>query len=494
MNTLELLSKYLGSPIVAHRQRAIVSLFKEVFTNPKALNSIGLNLQSDNFDIVQNSLRVLLAVSYRNAKKTQPIYERIMNLAKKSNHFAIVKLCYEILVQRNSKDLNTQGLLNKLIPKLTGSLPSDEYFYDNCNHSLEYLFQSKDCAYELAHICKAFRYDCKKAEKQVIKYMKGLGYKKGSQYWRERPDYYEYDFEGKRYETRLHYISRHSIQKFLFWCIENLSISKESLEELLNYERNWDPSIPQLLIQQQPEIIKFPDIKLERQKWLKKKIIKNDAYNLISQKKLIWFPLYESTRLKTGGKSFDKYVSTCFIRTPIGKISKKNSTPTVNYKCDNCYINEVPEIADKNGLLIVQNESNGRLQNKLVPNYGYIEDDFDTYFKLFPAPEIINYFKLKRKENTLEFYKGSELVAQCINWQGGYHKNIGAGREERYELSNYGNILFIKTKYLRHYMNQNKLKLFATGSITKHLTDDYRSSFKQEDYKYKWLPFEIVNL
>lgn len=493
MSTLQFLSKYLASPIVAHRQKAMISLFKEVFTNPKALNAIALNLKSDNFDIVQNSLRVLLAVCYRNAKKIKPLQIKLIALAQKTNHFAILKLCHEILSLVNIKDSRVQELSRKLTANLI-TRTNDEYFYDNCNHSLEYLFHSKDCAYELAHICRAFRYDCKRAEKQVIRYMKSMGYKKGSQYWRQRPYLYEYDFEGKRFETTIHYYSRHSIQMFLLWCFNNLSISKEDVDELFFYERNWDPSIPKLLVQQQPDLIKFPDMELAPEKWLRKKIIKNDVYNLISDKSSVWFPLYEDTKLRTDKKSYSKYVSVCFIKKPIGKITKsKDTTPTVHYICRNCYINEVPEWAFKNGFFSTENESSTRLEDKLISSFGYIQDEFDDILKLFPAPEIFDFFRLKQKNNTLEYYKGTELVVQCINWQAGFHRNVGVGREERFELSNYGSLLLIKTKFLKKYLKAMNFKLFARGSITKHLVNDYKT-FDIKDYMYKWIPFEIIDL
>ncbi len=493
MNTLEFLSQYLGSPIVAHRQRAIISLVKQSITNPKVILQLRQNLKSSNLDIVQNSLRVLLAIGYRKAELLYLVYNQLFNLGLRTNHFAILSLCNELLVLIDRKHEDLSQISKRLKPNLI-VLKSNEYFFDNCNHSLEYLLGSKDYGYELAHICRAFRYDCKKAEKQVIKYMKELGYKKGSRYWKERPDWWGYDFEGKRYETSLQYFSRHSIQMFLLWCLKNLPIAKEDFEELLNYERNWDPAIPQLQVKEQPQMIKFPDMELEPNSWLKKKIVKSDAYNLIYNTNVVWFPLYESTNLKVEKKSFHKYITTCFIRTPIGKISRKNTTPTVNYNCHNCYINELPDIAEKEGLLAIQNDSMGSLTNKLIPSYGHTEDDFDSYSKLFPSPEIVRFFNLKQKKNTLEYYNGKEIVVQYINWQSGYHRNVGTGREDRYELSNYGKLLLIKTKYLRKYIQENKLKLFAKGSITKQLVDDYKSGFNSKDYKYKWLPFEIIKL
>ncbi|MFZ1321417.1 MAG: hypothetical protein WAT71_07660 [Ignavibacteria bacterium] len=495
MKTIQFLTKYLSSPIMAHRDLALLSLFNEAKSNPQVIKQLGLNLTSVNFDVVLNSLRILQALSFRNSRKVKPLLKKIAILMNNATHFGIINLCINILGNLEKVKATEELILKKVTPKINGT-KSTEWFSDNCEHSLEYILGGKKYKYELSHICRAFRYDCKKASKQVFKIMKILGYKKGMKYWKERPQRWRNDFEGNYYETRIQYFARHAIQIFLLWCINNLSISREMWEDLRNYERNWDASIPSLLVQEKPDLIKFTDFNVQTDVWLKSRIKKEDAYELLLPN-CEWIPLYENTKLRYDDKSFDRYVTTCFIRMPLKGLSKKIEFSPVHYTCSNCYINELPIEAKKAGLL--SNDShvgNDFLENKLIPSYGIVSKNFDNYVKVFPAPEIVEYFKLKQKKNSLEYYKGNELIINCINWKSGYYRNIGNRAEEKFELANHGQLLMIKTKYLKKYLKENDIELIAVGSIWKRKNDNWGGGYERmEKYsKYKWFPFEIVKL
>jgi len=498
MNTFEFLSQYLASPIVAHRNRATLCLFQETMSNPQAINQFALNLQSRNFDVVLNSLKVLQAVGLRDPRKVASLSKKIINLGKETDHFGIANLCKDILA--NLESVNSAkhwtGLISKkLTPKILKSEDS-EMFFDNCDHFLEYSLGGKDYKYELSHICTAFRYDCKKASKQVFRYMKTLGYKKGTQYWKERPSRWRHDFEGDRYETKLQYYAKHAIKIFLMWCIKNLPITIGAWEEVLIYERKWDPSLSHLLVEEKPSFIRFTDLQMDTNAWLKKRIKKADAYELFYPK-VEWIPLYENTNFRSEDKSFDRYVTTCFIRTPIGKLSRKIKLAPIYYSCRGCYISELPIKAKKKGWLTLDNYSGyDLLKGRLAPSYGIVSEDFDDYVKLFPAPEIIEYFKLTQKKNSLEYSKNGELVIRCINWRSGYHRDISSQGEDRFELANYGHLLMIKAKYLKKYLKDNDLKLIAVGNIWKRKVDKWSQEYdyKSKNSRHKWLSFEIIKL
>jgi len=495
MKTLEYLSANLGSPIVSDRDRALLCLINEAMENPNAIKQLGLNLKSDNFDIIWFSLKALLAISFRDTSKLKTIKSLVVNLGKNSSHFAIVNLCKNILEKLDNRSYSTKGVFKKLIPPIIDSTGMPN-FYDNCDHSFKYAFENEHYSYVLSYICRAFRYDCKKASKRLFSYMKSLGYRKGKRYWKDMPDGWRNYYLGDRYETLLAYFARHGLQMLLMWCTQNLTAYSEDWGELLIYERDFDPATPMQLFKEKPDFIQFNDLNVETDTWLKKKITIKETYKLLNRT-ANWIPLYENTKFKSDNKSYGKYVTTCFIRKPVGKLPQKREIATVYYECKSCLINEVPCTAKKNKWLYVINDNHSnKLDSKLIPSYGIISEDFDDYKKLFPVPEIVEYFNLKQKPNTLKFYKGKELVINCINWRSGFHRNIGAGREDKFELANYGQVLLIKTKYLRKYLNESNLNLIAVANVNKQKIS---SSSQEYDYsgknsKHKWLPFEIVKL
>lgn len=501
MSTFEFISQYLGSPIVAHRNRALICLLQEAMSNPEVVNQIGLNLQSKNLDIVTASLKVLLALGLRDPIRVKPLSKKIINLGRRTNHFEIASLCKDILI--NLKSIipsleDSANLLSKrLTPKLKQFDDSEGMFYANCDYFIEYALGSQDYKYELSHICGVFRYDCKKAFKQVTRYMKNLGYRKGVKYWKERPYRWKHDFYGNRYETRLQYYARHGIQVFLMWCVKNLPTSIKAWDELLIYERKWDASIPDLSIEERPKCLRFSDLQINVEPWLKKRIKKADAYELLNSK-AEWMPLYENTNFRDEDKSFKRYVTTCFIRIPIGKLSRKNEIFPIHYSCRNCYVNELPIEAKKKGWLTLDNSSLYDLpEDKLTPSYGTVSEDFGDYVKLFPAPELVEYFKLIQKKNALEYYKGREPVIRCINWRSGYRREVSSYGEDRFELANYGHLLIIKSKYLKKYLRENNLRLLAVGDIWKMKVkkwgrEEYDSYNKNT--RRKRVSFEIIKI
>ncbi|KKT24569.1 MAG: hypothetical protein UW07_C0012G0002 [Candidatus Nomurabacteria bacterium GW2011_GWF2_43_8] len=494
MNTLEFITKYLNSPIVAHRNKSLLCLFKER-SNTEAIKQLGLNLDSNNFDIVLNSLRVIFAISHENQDKVKAMSAKIAKLGLKTNHFSIVFLCRDILNKIDGQVLDINRITKRITPKLNGSENAD-YFSDNCDHFLEYSLGDRNHKYELSRICRTFRYDCKKATKQLFAYMRALGYKKGTQYWKERPSRWQHDFDGNRYETKLNYFARHGIQMFLMWCVNNLTARNDDWSEFLIDERNWDASMPQLMVQERPSFLHFTELKTETNIWIKQKINKKSTYEFFDPKKE-WFPLYENSSFKHEDKSFDRHITACFIKPPVSNISRKLEFSTPNYSCRNCYINELPLKAKQNGRLYLDDSGNRHdgLKDKLFPSYGIVSEDFDDCTKLFPAPEIIEHFKLTQKKNTLNYYKGRKLVAYCLNWQDGYYRNVGRQGEDRFELANYGHLLMIKTKYLKKYLKDKKLKLLITGSVWKRKVDKWSHEgdySNKKTSKHKWLSFEIV--
>ncbi|MFA5033512.1 MAG: hypothetical protein WC614_10900 [bacterium] len=500
MDILEFLSQYLASPIVAHRNRATLCLFQEALTNSQAVSQLGLNLRSKNFDIVFGSLRILLAISLRAPEKVKPLIKGIISLGKQTGHFGIANLSKDILANLINVNLSLQHPIDLISTRVTPAMKyannSNDIFYTNCDHFIEYELGGKNNMYEFSHICEVFKYDCKKAFRQVTYYMKIIGYKKGVQYWEESPSSLRYDIEGKHYKTRLHYYARHAIQMFLMWCVKNLSVSIETWKNFLVNERKWDASIPDLLVEEKPEFIKFTDLQVDAGAWLKKRIKKADAYELLNSK-AEWIPLYERTYFKTEDKSFEKRVTTCFVRTPTEKLSKKIKVIPVDYSCRSCYINELPLKAKKKELLNTNKYSHSDfLEDRLIPSYGTVSEDFGGYVKLFPAPEIVEYFKLTQKKNSLEYYKGKQLVIHCINWESGYHRNIDGYGEDKFELANYGYLLIISSKYLKRYLLKNNLKLIAVGEIWKRKVGNLGREYpyNSKNAKYKQLSFEIVKI
>lgn len=495
MTTLELLSKYLGSPIIADRNRALECLIKEAMKNENAIRQLELNLKSNNFDIVWFSLKLLKAISLRDTNKIKTIKNPLLHLGENTQHFGIAKLCKDILENLNNIDYSNKKSFNKLIPKFV-DLTDNSYFFVNCDHSLKYLFGSEEYSSELSRICRAFRYDGKKATKQLFTFMKSIGYKKGKLYWKEVPSHWRNYYGRERYEIRVSYFARHGLQMLLQWCVKNLVITREAWEELLVCERDFDPSIPTLLFDEKPCLIKFDDLNMKLVAWLNKKITTKETYKLLDPKAK-WIPLYESTYFKSEDKSYDRNVTTCFIKKPIGKLKQKEEMSSVNYECRRCYINEVPIKAESNNWLFERSDNtDSNIDSKLIPSYGIVTESFNDFVILFPTPEIVERFKLKQKKNTLEYYKGKELVIYCINWRSGYKRNIGRSGEDRFELVNYGQLLMIKTKFLKKYLEEKNFKLLAVGNIWKWKLENSGKDYgnRDDNSKYDWLPVKIIKM
>jgi len=326
--------------------------------------------------------------------------------------------------------------------------------------------------------------------------MKTLGYKKGKRYWKEMPEGWRNYYGENKYETRLSYYARHGLQIFITWCVNNISITNDKWDELLISKRNFDPSLPTELFMPKPNYIVFEDLHKDSKVWLKEKNTINKISKQLNEKST-WFPLYEDTEFKTSDKSFNKYITSCFIKKPNKKLPPKGMLATVNYECQGYYVNEFPFDFKGSNLFVRNHNHEEKWENKLIPCYGIITESFDDYKKLFPAPEIVEFFKLKQKPNTLEFYKGKELVICCINWKDGYSIDYEARRLERLELSNHGEMLLIKTKYLKKYMKaHHTLELLAVGNVSKWNLNHYSKDFhnREENSKYDWLSPVIIKI
>lgn len=492
MDTLEYLSQYLSSPIVSHRNRAINIFVENALLNSAAVDQLGKNLGSENLDIVIGSLKIIFAVSLRNKSTTSRLSKKIMSLGKKSEHFEVVLLCKEILANLNNTS-TAENLKKKLTPCFKNKV-STKPFHVDCDLFIEYALGNQKYKYVLENICDIFEIDCKKAFKKVKRLMKELGYKDNKQYRKERPHRWRYDFDGVQFETSLNYYARHALNLFLMWCIQNLNTSEEGWDEFVSSKQIWDLAIPESLISKKPYWLVFKDLNTDVNTWLKMRIKKEEAYELLNLENK-WVPLYEYTHFKGEGKSLNRYMSTCFIMKPTGKISKKMEFKPPRYSCDDCHINNLPISAYENGQIWLHEDSHyDFLKDKLLPTFGTASENYADYCKVFPAPEIVNYFKLKQKKNTLEYYKGKELVIHCINWRGGYRRSVDNRGEDEFELANYGYILMIKSKYLKKYMRENKLKLIAVGSISKYKIKMWSHDYDSKNSKYKWLPMKILSV
>lgn len=496
MKTLEFLSKYLGSPIVSHRQRSALLLFKEARSNPLAVKQLGVNLHSKDYNVILYSLRILLAIVAHDPRIIQSIAPEIIKVAKKTDHYGIARLCLEILIAIGAIDSTFEPFIKSLDRKITPVIkePNDpDPFSAHCDYFIEYALGSQDLKYELNQICDAFRYECSKAFKKVSKTMRVLGYRKAKSSRESNPPRWRHDFYGTHYQTKLFYYSRHSIQIILMWCVHNLPISSGAWDELLIYERKWDPSVPELLIEEQPAIVGFLDLVTGVDDWMKKKVKKEEVYKLIDSS-AEWVPLYERTHFKDEEKSYERFVTTGFIKSPIGKLPKKTEISIPYYQASNSFINELPILAKKKGLLNLYNYNrDDLLDGKLFPAYGVGSGEYDKYVRLFPAPEIIENLKLVQKKNTLEYYKRNELVIRAINWCGGYDRDVDNRGEDRYEVINYGHILLIKTKYLKKYLKDNKYKLIAVGEVSKRKVKRWsENSYESKNFRHKIANLEIM--
>ncbi|MEI6835676.1 MAG: hypothetical protein WCK59_02485 [Candidatus Falkowbacteria bacterium] len=490
MKTKQFITQYLKSPIVIHRKKALEVFFNEADSNLEFRQQLISNLKSDNYDIVLNSLKIIRSLVEYSPKKMLSCGPEIVFLAKNTNHFRIAYLCKEIsdiLYGVNFiSEMAYKSVCKIVTPNFKQSEPDDKYF--SCSYLLEYKLGNKDLKYNLDYICNAFKFEGTKAEKKVFEYMHYLGYKKEKIYRETKPMRWRDDYEGFNYKTDLYYFSEHSIQIFLMWCVKNLHIPKDAWDELLKHEREWDPSIPEsTLIEGKPYIIDNIDLLSDADQWLKKRLKKEDAYKLINLSSE-WTPLYENTYIKHDEKIFSRYIHTCCIKKPIGKLSKKIEIEIPYYQAENSYINELPVEAEKSCNLRLN--SYGRdeeLNNKLVPNYGISSEDYDEYVRIFPSPEIIKGLKLHQRKNTMEYYSGNKLVIKSIHWRDGYERSVGGRGEDRYQLGTYGQILLIKSKSLKDYLKLNKLKLLANGNILKRKEKRYGGNFdyKKENSRYK---------
>lgn len=473
-----------------HRKKALEVFFNEAFSNLEFRQQLISNLKSDNYDIVLNSLKVIRSLVECSPIKILSCGSAIVFLAKHTMHFKIAYLCKEIIDILYRVNLLSEvaykSVSGVVSPNFKQSGLDDKYF--SCNYLLEYKLGSKDLKYNLDYICNAFQFECTKAEKKVFEYMRFLGYRKEKIYHERKPARWRDDYEGFNYKTDLYYFSEHSIQIFLMWCVKNLHISKNAWYELLEHEREWDPSIPEFtLIEGKPDIIDNIDLLSDTDQWLKKRLIKEDAYKLINLSSE-WVPLYESTYIKHDEKIFSRYVHTCCIKKPIGKFSKKIEIELPYYQAENSYINELPVEAAKSGNLRLNSYvRDEEFNNGLVPNYGISSGEYDEYVRVFPSPEIIEGLKLHQKKNTMEYYSGNKLVIKNVHWRDGYERIVGGRGDDQYQLGTYGQILLIKSKFLKDYLKLNKLKLLANGNILKRKEKRYGSNFdyKKENSRYK---------
>ena len=164
MNTLEFLSQYLSSPIVAHRNMALLCLFKEAIADNKTMKQLAINLRSKNLDTVINTLRIFQAVSLRKAESVAHYSKQLTSLGKTTNHFGIANICKDILMNSEGASISESidAIAQRLTPKVRRS-KAPGTFFDNCDYSLEYSLGAKSFKYELSDICRTFHYDCRKA-------------------------------------------------------------------------------------------------------------------------------------------------------------------------------------------------------------------------------------------------------------------------------------------------------------------------------------------
>ena len=492
METYELISKYLSSPIVSHRRKALKLFVQDGLLVKAALDQLGRNLDSKNFDVVIESLKAIQALSLRDAHKVSALSVKVFNLGKRSKHFEIISLCRKVLSELDNGQESSDLLASKLQPKFRAIEPTDT-FYAACDYSIEYKLGNKDYKYELSNICEAFRYECGPALEQVQLFMKKLGYKEGAQYWKEVPSRWRNDFDGHHYQTSLQYYSKHALDLFVFWCIQNLASSDSEWKHFLSDRKSWDPAYPELLTKEKPDSLVFRDMNESTDSWFRKRIKKEEGYEQLDFSKE-WVALYENTNFRSEGKNFDRYMATCFMDKSVKKLSKKIELAVVRYACRNAPINSLPIEINKTGHLWVEEYSHYEfLKDKFFPTYGVVNEDSTDYAVIFPAPEIVGHFDLQQKKNTLEYYKDDELVIYCLNWHGGYRTQSSSHGEDRFELANYGQTLMIKTEYLKRYMADKKLKLIARSNVTKRKVKDWGSEYDPKGSKYKWLPLEIFN-
>ncbi len=502
MNTLAFISKYLSAPPVPWRSSAYTALYKSALVDDKAIKQLKQNLRSDNLDIVENSLKVLLSLSQKTPVRVLSLKTDICNTAQRCRHFKIAYFAKNILADLVKIDASVNKELYKVInlitPKIFISTRREETYYRSysCEHGVEYTLGDESYKYRLSEICNAFEYDCKKALKKVLQIMRGMGYKKDTHYWKAVPPRWRRNYyrDENGYKTKLHYCSHHSIQIFLIWCINNLPLTKESWDSFLREQKNFDPSFVNQKISDRPSFIKFVDLNLDAKVWLKQKIKREDVFNSVKLSNP-WVVLYENTYIRYEDKVFDRDISTCFSKTSLKSVKKKKEVFAPYYDCRNTGINEVPTIANQSKKLSVYGHNSEEIERKISPSHGTIsETNFETTFNpIFPAPDLVDFLKLKQRKGTLEYYKGKELVVHCINWQNGYIANSGRSGEDKFQIVDHGTVLIIKSKYLKSFLKARKLRLISTGEITKRKIDKYGTGwdYKVEDTKRKRFAFEV---
>jgi hypothetical protein len=502
MKAINFVNNMLKSSPIVWRSTGKKILCKEALINKDAVAELFTNLNSKDLDIVENTMKVLFSVAHNDPEKIIHLKADIVATAKRCQHFKICffsKKIIESMLQLNPSVTTEITEIETMIkPKkiITGN-SSQPYYSRDCRHDAEYILGGVDYRYQLNDVCHAFNYDCSKALKKVLRTMKKLGYEKNKLYWKDVPRRWSKGYSRNEvYKTRLHYSSYHSIQLFVMWCLENLPIKREAWDEYLIEQEGYEPIFTDDLIEDRPEFIKL-DTKIETNKWLKQKIKRNEVYQSSNLDK-DWTILYEDTRIRFEDKLFERDIASCFSKSSLNKVKNKADVFAPYYDCRNVNIDKVPEQAFFSGKLYISGGNLPEIESELVPSYGKIsEKEYEgNYSPIFPCPELITALGLKQKKGTLNFYKDNELVIKNINWRNGFFFSVGHGGEDRFNQTNNGCILIIKTKHLKKYIKTNKLRLLSTGEISKSKIDKYGDSYeyKPENIKRKRFTFNITKL
>lgn len=504
MDTLTFISKFLSTPVVKWRDSAYTALYNSALVDDNAIEQLKKNLYSDNLDVVENSLKVLFSLSQKVPSRILNLKMDICKTAKRCKHFKITYYSKNILEDLATLDISVNKefstVTNLINPKsfIPNRRKEDYYCSYSCEYDVKYTLGDENYKYRLNDVCNTFEYDCKKALRKVLQIMRGMGYKKGFQYWKDIPSRWRRGYhDEKSYKTKLHYYSYHSIQMFLIWCINNISVTKESWDYFLDKQGDFDPSFVAQKISDRPEFIKFIGANVDVKAWLKQKIKREDVFGAVKLSNP-WVVLYENTYIRYEDKVFDRDISTCFSSVSLSNVKKKKEVFAPYYDCRNTRIDEVPTIASQKNKLSVYGNNLRGVEGKLFPSYGIIsETTLETTFNpIFPAPELVDFLKLKQRKGALEYYKGRELVVQCINWENGYIANSDRSGEDKFQTADYGSVLIIKSKYLKDFLKARKLRLLSTGEITKRKIDKYSTGwdYKPENTKHKRFIFEASKL
>jgi|GEM_PF-3471114 len=503
MKSLPFISKYLGVAPFKWRDGAGKALYENALLDEKAISQLKENLLSENLDIVENSLKVLFRLSYKTPERILSIKERILKTAKRCNHFKIAYLSKNILQNLSDFKPSAKGMFIQSLRLITPTefVPSTQqaWYRYSSDHFVEYALGGADYKYKLDNICNAFKYAGKKGYKKLLQNMKVLGYQKGKKYWEDVPSRWSRGYSrNESYKTKLHYCAYHGIQIFLMWCIKNLPVEEARWTEFLQENYNYEPVWVEDLITDRPDFIKFKDVKIKTEVWLKDKLKRADIYNLTGLNQS-WVVLYEDTRIRFEDKLLSRKTFSGFTTENLNKIKDKKEVFPPSYSCNNCLIDEVPMLAHKSKKLFVSDHNRTELDGKLFPAYGIIsETNFgDSFNPVFPAPEMVEQLKLKQRKGTLEYYTDTdELVIKTINWQNGFVASIGNHGEDKHHLADHGSVLMIKGKYLKKFLKSNKLRLITCGDLDKSKIDRYGTGweYKPEDTRRKRFIFEISEI